>query len=129
MDYINLEGNWVNEFGSTMTITSVDMKTGVFSGTYASHTGATGVYNLTGITDTRPDPKVNSQTVAFTIAWRNVDPEGDQEGAHWVSGFTGQLQVSGGQEKLSATYLLQQHTDPSNNWGSTIIATATFTRQ
>ena len=94
MDYVNLEGRWVNEFGSTMTIMSVDMKTGVFSGTYASHTGATGVYNLTGITDTRPDPKVNSQ-----------------------------------QEKLSATYLLQQHTDPSNNWGSTIIATATFTRQ
>ena len=35
-----LVGTWVNEFGSTLTITAVDQQTGVLSGTYASHTGA-----------------------------------------------------------------------------------------
>ncbi len=98
-------------------------------GTYASHTGATGVYNLTGITDTDPDPNVNSQTVAYTISWRNVAPDGDEEGAHWVSGFAGQVQQIDGKERMTTTYLLQQHTDPSANWGSTIVATATFRRQ
>ena len=38
-----LVGTWVNEFGSILTITAIDQQTGVLSGTYASHTGATKV--------------------------------------------------------------------------------------
>lgn len=130
MEYINLEGIWVNEFGSTMEITNVNSDTGVFSGIYKSHTGATGVYNLTGITDIRPDPNVNSQTVAFAISWRNIGPGGEDESSNWVSAFSGQLQiVDGNQLKMTTTYLLQKDTNPSDNWGSTIVDKATFTRQ
>ena len=52
MDYISLEGSWENEFGSSMQISSVDPRTGIFTGKYSSTTGATGTYLLTGITDT-----------------------------------------------------------------------------
>jgi Avidin family len=130
MEYINLEGTWFNEFGSTMEITSVNPDTGMFVGIYKSHTGATGVYHLTGITDVKPDPKVNSQTVAFAISWRNIESSGDDDGSNWVSAFSGQVQiVDGNQLKMTTTYLFQKDTNPSDNWGSTIVDKATFTRQ
>lgn len=128
MEYINLEGTWINEFGSTMEIASVDPKTGTFAGIYQSHTGATGVYNLTGITDIKPDPNVNSQTVAFAISWRNIESSGDEDGSNWVSAFSGQVQIVDGRQQMTTTYLFQKNTNPSDNWGSTIVDKATFTR-
>jgi hypothetical protein len=129
MPYIDLTGTWINEFGSIMEITHVEARTGIFSGRYKSHTGATGEYHFTGITDPDPNPAVNSQTVAFAISWRNIAPDGDPDGGHWVSAFAGQLQLIDGQEKLTTTYLLQQETNPAENWHSTIIDKATFTRR
>ncbi len=130
MEYINLEGTWLNEFGSIMEIRSVNSDTGMFVGIYKSHTGATGVYNLTGITDIKPEPKVNSQTVAFAISWRNIEPGGEDESSNWVSAFSGQVQIADeNQLKMTTTYLLQKDTNPSDNWGSTIVDKATFTRQ
>ena len=130
MEYIHLEGTWLNEFGSIMEIRSVNSDTGMFVGIYKSHTGATGVYNLTGMTDIKPDPKVNSQTVAFAISWRNIGPGGEDESSNWVSAFSGQVQIADeNQLKMTTTYLLQKDTNPSDNWGSTIVDKATFTRQ
>lgn len=129
MNYIDIKGKWKNEFNSVMDITRVDPKTGIFSGTYSSTTGATGTYLVTGITDISPDrdPKNdNSQTIAFAVSWRDIG--GNPDGAHWVSGFAGQLQIVEGEQVMSTTYLLQKNTLPADNWGATVVAVATFRR-
>ncbi len=129
MDFIDLRGTWVNEFGSEMVIDQLDRQTGVFSGTYSSTTGATGVYYVTGITDIKPDPEVNSQTVSFSISWRSFKPEKDETGYNWTSAFAGQLQVVDGKEQIATTYLLQKNSEPDENWGATVVATALFKRK
>ncbi|MEM6299658.1 MAG: pepsin-like aspartic protease, partial [Bacteroidota bacterium] len=129
MTYFNLQGTtWVNEFGSIMNIQSVDPSTGIFYGTYKSDTGATGQYRLTGITDNNPDPTVNSQALSFSISWRSYVGSNDDT-QYWVSAFSGQLQYINGYPVITTTYLLQKNTNPADNWGSTIVATATFRQQ
>ena len=127
MRYVDVSGKWVNEYGSLMDILEVDSATGIFSGTYASTTGASGKYRVTGITDTKPDPKINSQALAFSVSWRDLG--GDPADANWVSAFSGQIQIIDGKEVMTTTYLLQENTDPQNNWGSTIVDKATFKRK
>ncbi|WP_086047884.1 avidin/streptavidin family protein [Hugenholtzia roseola] len=126
MQYTSLVGTWQNEFGSLMTITYQNPDSGYIIGTYSSHTGATGVYYVIGITDIAPDPNVNSQTVAFSVSWRNtVGPT--ESGANWVSAFAGQVQVQAdGSLAIATTYLLQENTNPADNWSSTIVAPSTF---
>ncbi len=114
-------GKWINEFGSIMTITSAE--NGVLSGTYGSHTGATGNYTVVGAYDTQPDGI--SQTLAFAISWRDNSAPYDPS-FHWVSAFSGQLQSINGTPTITTTYLLQKNTTSSTNWESTIVATATF---
>lgn len=124
---IDIKGKWKNEFGSLMHITDLDPCTGIFSGTYKSTTGASGKYRVTGITDIEPDPAINSQTLAFAVSWRDIG--GNPADANWVSAFSGQLQIVDGEQVITTTYLLQENTDPSGNWGSTIIDKAIFKRQ
>lgn len=129
MNYIDLKGKWKNQFGSVMDIIDADAESGIFCGRYSSTTGATGTYRLTGITDTRPDHKKdnnNSQTVAFAVSWRDLG--GDPSGQHWVSAFSGQVQLIDGKQVLQTTYLLQANTLPQDDWGATKIAFATFER-
>lgn len=129
MNYIDIKGKWKNEFGSVMDITTVDARTGIFSGTYSSTTGATGTYLVTGLTDIRPSQQPgndNSQTIAFAVSWRDLG--GNPDGEHWVSGFAGQLQIVDGEQLMSTTYLLQQNSLPANDWGATAVAVANFKR-
>lgn len=126
MQYINIVGTWQNEFDSIMTIEQVDMNTGIFSGTYQSDTGATGKYYVTGFTDTKPDPSVNSQVISFSILWRSFTG-GNNETQYWASGFVGQIQLDPhGTPVMTTTYLLQKNTNPADNWGSTVVAPSTF---
>ena len=129
MESNGILGVWKNEFGSVMNITEYNNMTGIFSGTYKSDTGATGEYYVTGIADTHPDPSINSQTVSFSISWRAIGPNPPEDGVHWVSAFSGQLQDINGIDTITSTYLLQHNTNPADNWGSTVVATATFVRQ
>ncbi|TAF75258.1 MAG: hypothetical protein EAZ53_06465 [Bacteroidetes bacterium] len=131
MTYIDITGNWENEFGSIFTVQNVDNQTGIFFGTYSSHTGATGSYYVVGVTDFMPDPTTNSQTVSFSISWRSYTspPVPPQTGDNWVSGFAGQLQIAAdGSQQIVTTYLLQKNSNPADNWGATVVATATFKR-
>lgn len=128
-ELISPVGTWENEFGSMMQITAFNSITGVFSGTYKSHTGATGVYNVTGMTDINPSYQTNSQTIAFAVSWRDISgapPSPTDDTQHWVSGFSGQIQIVNGFLVMPTTYLLQKDTNPADNWGATIVATATF---
>lgn len=129
MTYIDITGNWENEFGSVLTVQNVDNQTGIFFGTYSSHTGATGSYYVVGVTDFMPDPTINSQTISFSISWRSYTspPLPPQTGDNWVSGFAGQIQVNtDGTLQIVTTYLLQKNSNPADNWGATVVATATF---
>lgn len=131
MNYTDITGNWQNEFGSILIINYVDVTTGIFSGTYSSHTGATGNYYVVGVTDFMPDPAINSQTISFSISWRSYSspPTPPQLGDNWVSGFAGQLQITPeGTQQIATTYLLQKNSNPADNWGATVVATATFVR-
>lgn len=128
MTYTDLTGLWINEFGSQMMIYQVDQSTGFLVGEYSSHTGATGTYLLTGITDNNPAPNVNSQTIVFNVSWRNIDGPNDNT-QYWVSGFSGQYQLIDNEPIIVTTYLLVENTDPSNDWGSTIIDKSTFKKQ
>ena len=119
---MTLVGQWINEFGSIMTISAAD--NGIFTGSYSSHTGATGSYTVVGVYDTQPESF--SQALAFSISWRDNSAPPDPS-FHWVSAFSGQLQTVNNQPTITSTYLLQQNTQNSDNWESTIVATARFT--
>ena len=47
---MTLLGKWINQFGSIMNIEQTD--NGIFTGSYGSHTGATGNYKVVGVYDT-----------------------------------------------------------------------------
>lgn len=119
---MTLLGKWINQFGSIMTIEQTD--NGIFTGSYGSHTGATGNYKVVGVYDT--SPQSFSQAIAFSISWRDNAAPPDPS-FNWVSGFTGQLQLINGTPTISTTYLLQKNSEADANWGSTVVATATFT--
>lgn len=122
---LSVSGVWKNEFGSVLEIGSV-APDGTFRGVYRSHTGATGVYPVVGVAD--PQPTGANLAVSFSVSWRSL--QGDEEPSwHWVSGFTGLLQESNGQETLNTTYLLQQNANTSTpDWMATAIFPSTFKR-
>lgn len=122
---LSVSGVWKNDFGSLLEIGAV-APDGTFRGVYRSHTGATGVYPVVGVAD--PQPIGDNLAVSFSVSWRSL--QGDEDPSwHWVSGFTGLLQESGGQEILNTTYLLQQNADKKTPaWMATAIFPSTFRR-
>lgn len=118
----DLIGIWKNEFGSLMAITAVEADGG-FRGLYSSTTGASGTYRVVGTSD--PNPPEVTRTLAFAISWRSITGEYDPSW-HYNSGFAGQLQLIDGQPRITTTYLLVENTAPADNWGATVVATATF---
>lgn len=127
MNYVNIRGKWQNEFGSVLQVTEVDPESGLFSALYTSHTGATGNYRVTGLTDAQPEQggAANfTQTIAFVVSWRDLG--GTPTGAHWMSAFSGQIQMQDGRPVMKTTYLLQKDTVPADDWEATAVATATF---
>jgi hypothetical protein len=122
---LDLTGTWQNEFGSTLEIGPVSSN-GTFTGVYRSSTGATGVYPVMGVAD--PDPG-DTMAVSFSVTWRSLQGQEDPSW-HWVSGFTGLLQIKDGQEVLSTTYLLQQNvTETAPEWMATAVYPSSFTKK
>lgn len=122
----SISGVWVNEFGSVLEIGPLAID-GTFRGRYRSDTGATGVYPVMGVAD--PDPVGDSIAVAFSVNWRSL--EGAPEPSwHWVSAFSGLMQLQGGEEVLSTIYLLQQNQSPTvKAWQATAVYPSTFKRR
>lgn len=122
----SVSGVWVNEFGSVLEIGPL-APDGTFRGRYRSDTGATGVYPVMGVAD--PDPVGDSIAVAFSVNWRSLEGSPDPSW-HWVSAFSGLMQVQGGEEVLSTIYLLQQNIGPSTQaWQATAVHPSTFRRR
>jgi hypothetical protein len=123
---MSVSGTWENEFGSTLELGPV-ASDGTFRGSYLSHTGATGRYPVVGVAD--PQPVGNNQAVSFCVSWRSLEGPEDPSW-HWVSGFTGLLNLRSGEETLATTYLLQQNTSATMpEWMATAIYPATFRRK
>ncbi len=91
-----ISGTWTNSYCSQLDL-SVDEESGRISGTYTSHTGATGSYNVVGSVaplghrEESGDPP-NGRPVALAIQWRAINVSvADADGTwHWVSNLAGQ---------------------------------------
>lgn len=95
---MNVNGAWVNVFGSVVTLVQSDG--GVVVGTYTSTTGASGSYWVVGFTDPNPPTGGNGQSLAFSILWRSFDGGTPDPSWHYVSGFSGQMVVIDGTPSL-----------------------------
>lgn len=85
----NLNGRWVNSYGSQMDLTVEP--TGEIFGTYSSTTGASGRYLVYGYCSPGNPTSEQGQPVALSITWRPFDTQTENESWHWVSTYCGQL--------------------------------------
>lgn len=94
----DLNGSWVNSYGSKMDLSVVD--NGGIVGQYSSTTGSTGIYSVIG--QCSPDKPIESKglAVVLSIYWHPINAEAPDESWHWVSTYCGQLLGTG---ELSVT--------------------------
>jgi hypothetical protein len=79
---------WQNSFGSTARITSHNLITGEFRGTYGSSTGSSGIYTIIGKTPI--DSDLNSSfPLTFTIGWGTISGIPDDNSQYWTSSMSG----------------------------------------
>jgi len=95
---VNVNGSWVNVYGSVVTLLQFD--DGVVVGTYSSTTGSSGTYWVIGFTDPNPPTNGNGQSLAFSILWRSFNGGTPDPSWHYVSGFSGQMIVMDGTPNL-----------------------------
>ena len=114
---MGIEGKWFNELGSLMTIEPIGGN--VFTGEYQTRVGdAGGIYSVSGQTDG------DQQSLGWTVGWVNND-KGD---SHSVTSWSGQYQTVGGDETITAMWLLTSDTTTPDDWKSTLIGKDVFTR-
>ncbi len=90
---MSVGGVWTNSYGSVMELQQ--LVGGMVTGTYRSSTGSTGEYYVVGMADAGdPTPELG-QCVALAIYWRSFTGGKGDPSWHWVSGLSGQLDVSG----------------------------------
>jgi|GEM_PF-3244491 Avidin family. len=108
-----LVGNWSNQLGSKMTITSVEE--GNVQGSYETSVSASGcakgTFPLVG--------RTNLPSLGFVVSWTN-----DLSKCSSVTAWSGQLQ----KDQIVTTWLLTAQTVASNNWRSTTVNQDVFTK-
>lgn len=87
-----LTGTWVNSFGSQMSLVTEGT---TLRGIYSSHTGSTGAYLLVGSCSAHRPSKVQGQSIAIAIYWKNIQDGIKDESWHWAGSMCGQLQLDG----------------------------------
>lgn len=100
---MTLAGKWQNEYGSTMTLVVTGNRV---SGIYASSTGSTGEYFVTGWQFPAEPTASAGQPVALTIEWHSIVPGTADPSWHWTSALGGQISVNGGTETLVLSHLM-----------------------
>lgn len=114
---VGIEGKWFNELGSLMTIELIGRT--VFSGEYQTRVGdADGIYALSGQTDG------DQQSLGWTVGWVNAE-RGDSKS---TTSWSGQYQTVGGDETITAMWLLTSDTTTPDDWKSTLIGKDVYTR-
>ncbi|HLT91119.1 MAG TPA: avidin/streptavidin family protein [Woeseiaceae bacterium] len=95
---MSVTGTWTNSYGSVMELQQ--LVGGMVTGTYQSSTGSTGKYFVVGMANMNdPTPQLG-QSVALAIYWRSYEGGPSDPSWHWVSGLSGQLDVSGAQPTI-----------------------------
>lgn len=94
----NLNGSWVNSYGSKMDLSVVE--DGFIVGQYSSTTGSTGVYSVIGQCSPNKPQEGKGLAVVLSIYWHPINAETPDESWHWVSTYCGQLLETG---ELSVT--------------------------
>lgn len=88
-----IDGDWVNSYCSLVRLSS-DPTSGKITGTYSSHTGSTGTYNVVGFAGQQEAGQSDyGLPVAIVIQWRaiNLPNESGDPSWHWASNFGGQV--------------------------------------
>jgi hypothetical protein len=118
---MGLQGTWCNELGSTLTIEEVSggMVAGSYETAVSSGGCASGSYAVQGTTDT----DAGGQSVGLTVTWVNA-----QSRCSSTPTWAGQYQEIGGQEVLTAMWLLVIDTTPEADWSSTLVGQDVVTR-
>jgi hypothetical protein len=123
-----LIGEWVNEYGSKMSIEKIVGDT--FVGTYSSTTGETGLYSIVGCFNPLEN-STGSLPISIGISWKNLN-KGAQNNSVWdesVSSMTGQAQQVGDKIIITVTHVLVKPTMKPDNWESSYIDKLTFVKQ
>jgi hypothetical protein len=118
---MGLQGTWYNELGSTLEIKEVSK--GTLAGSYetaVSEGPVTGQFEVVG----RTDVDRGGETVGFAVTWVN-----DQSNSNSTTTWAGHYLNSGGDEHLTAFWLLVMRTDPGDEWASTLVGEDVFRRK
>jgi Avidin family len=118
---MDITGTWYNELGSTMVINQVS--NGQITGAYTTAVSGTdcaqGSFTLVGLTDTDS----GGEGVGFVVSWQNGTSKCES-----VTAWSGQAQTIGGEEKITAFWLLTVESAPEKDWYATHVGQDTFTR-
>jgi hypothetical protein len=93
-------GDWVNQLGSTLSITAVDPQSGQITGMYASPSGTGGQkFPLIGWVNTAPPApnKDNAVIISFSVRWGAY---------HTVTSWTGVCRATSSGDTLNALWHL-----------------------
>lgn len=103
-------GLWVNDYGSRMALhVAAD---GIVTGRYASSTGSTGEYAVTGHAGPGPAGPRSGQVLALAISWHSLVPGPADASWDWCSGLSGQISLrDGGRAEMVLTHALVASSD------------------
>jgi hypothetical protein len=111
-----IDGNWYNELGSLLTISSSGT---TISGTYQTAVGdAQGIYDLTGYINADANP-----SVGWVVLWSN-----DYGDSNSLTTWAGQYYDNEGEEVIITMWLLRNEEAQSQNWSSTLVGEDVFYR-
>jgi len=101
-------GNWVNDYGSLMSLTVEGHQV---SGVYQSSTGSTGQYEVSGYQLAASATGELGQPVALAIDWHSIDKGQADPSWNWSSSLCGQISKVGKEEVLTLSHLLVASSD------------------
>ncbi|MFP3515266.1 pepsin-like aspartic protease [Pseudomonas sp. SIMBA_077] len=104
----SVAGNWVNEYGSLMSLT---VEGDLVSGVYQSSTGSTGQYEVSGYHLEAVATGELGQPVALAIGWHSIDKGQADPSWNWSSSLCGQISKVGKEEVLTLSHLLVASSD------------------
>ena len=112
----NLKGEWANELGSTLNITSID-SSGKLSGTYTSPSGTAGAAApMIGWTNTLPPKGNNVTVVSFSVNWGKYGS---------VTSWSGTCSTANNKSTISTIWNLVR-SNSSYSWDHILTNTDTF---
>ena len=99
----SVEGVWINEYGSIMTLTVEGERV---SGVYRSTTGSTGEFAVSGFHQESKPARRGGTTLALAISWYPIGGGPPALNSHWCSAFSGQVSIADDGERMILSHAL-----------------------